>query len=128
MLRAATIRDQSAYDEAWVVCDVDEFDVKSAIASAAANDVKLAISALCFEVWLVLHLSNRCPGFNDAAQAGAYLKKLLRTWDKRHLRFDDFRDGVNEAVARAARLGDPPDANPSTAVWRLVQSLGELPT
>ena len=126
VLRAATIRDEGDYDEAWAVCDVDEFDVKSAIASATANDVRLALSAPCFEVWLILHLSERCPGFNDAAQAGSHLKKLLRTWDKKSLRFEDFRAGVEGAATRAGRLGDPPDANPSSAVWRLVKSLRAL--
>ena len=28
VLRAARIRDDNAYDEAWVVCDVDEFDTE----------------------------------------------------------------------------------------------------
>ena len=123
VLRAAAIRDDSAYDEAWVVCDQDEFNVKPAVENAHACEVWLALSVPCFEIWLILHLSGGCPRFNNAAQAGVYLKKLLATWDKTRLNFDEFRAGVSEAAARAQRLGDPPDANPATAVWRLVESL-----
>jgi hypothetical protein len=121
--RAAAIRDDNAYDEAWAVCDVDEFDTKVALASAQAMEVGLTLSAPCFEVWLILHLSEGCPGFNSAAQAGAHLKRLVPGWDKTALRFGDFRDGVAAAVVRAKRLGEPPGANPSTAVWRVIESL-----
>jgi RloB-like protein len=122
--RAAKIRDDSGYNEAWGVCDVDEFDVTSAIESAATQSVGLALSVPSFEVWLILHIAKSCPGFNTASQVEAYLKKLLTRWDKARLDFRDFRTGVPEAVARAKRLGDPPKANPSTSVWRLVESLG----
>jgi RloB-like protein len=123
VLRAATFRDEEEYDEAWAVCDVDTFDVKQALAHADAHEVGLTLSVPCFEVWLILHLSVGCPGFNNAVQADAHLRKLLPTWDKTALSFDDFRAGVFDATARAKRLEDPPDANPSTAIWRLIDSL-----
>src|SRR5262245_50664358 len=123
VLRTAVIRDENDYDEAWAVCDVDKYDVTSAITNAKARNVDLALSVPCFEVWLILHLSERCPGFNDCAQAGRFLKRILPNWEKTALRFSDFRDGVFNAVIRAKRLGDPPDANPSTVVWQVVESL-----
>lgn len=52
------------------------------------------------------------------------MKKFVARWDKTRLDFEDFRAGVHDAVAYAKRLGDPPKANPSTSVWRLVESLG----
>lgn len=127
VLRTAIIRDENDYDEAWVVCDVDQYDITSAITNSKARQVELILSVPCFEVWLILHLSDACPGFNDCPQAGRHLKGLLASWDKATLRFSDFRDGVFHAVARAKRLGDPPDANPSTAVWRVVESLSARP-
>ena len=33
----------------------------------------------------------------------------------------------NFGLARAKRLGNPPDANPSTEVWRLIESLRTPP-
>jgi hypothetical protein len=123
VLSAARIRDDNAYDEAWVVCDVDEFETKTAVASATERGVELALSLPSFEIWLILHLSPGCPRFNNATQVGRHLKSLLPGWDKTALKFSDFRPGVFDAVARAKRLGEPPDANPSTAVWRLIESL-----
>lgn len=121
--RAAAIRDDNAYSEAWAVCDMDEFDVVAAYASADAHDVALALSVPCFEVWLLLHVTDKCPGFNSAVHVAAHLGKHVRGWDKTKLNFKDFQHGVSDAVARAQRLGVPPDANPSTAVWRIVKSL-----
>jgi hypothetical protein len=121
--RAAALRDENDYDEAWAVCDLDEYDVRSAIADASVRQVGLTLSVPSFEVWLILHLSDACPGFNDARQVDRYLKSILPTWDKVALRFEDFEAGVADAVARAKRMGEPPGANPSTAVWRLVESL-----
>jgi hypothetical protein len=122
--RAAAIRADNEYDVAWVVCDVDEYDVKAAITEVAGHDrVELALSRPSFEVWLILHLGKGCPGFNNAAQAGAHLGKLLPGWDKTALRFADFSAGVLDAAKHAKALGEPPEANPSTAVWRVIESL-----
>jgi hypothetical protein len=124
VIRAAAIRAENEYDEAWVVCDVDEFGVRAAMDEAARHDdVELVLSKPCFEVWLILHLRQGCPGFNDATQAGVYLERLLPHWDKTTLRFSDFSPGVFDAADRAKGLGEPPDANPSTVVWRVIESL-----
>jgi hypothetical protein len=122
--RAAAIQADNEYDLAWVVCDVDEYDVKAAITEVAKYDrVELALSRPSFEVWLILHLGRGCPGFNNAAQATAHLGKLLPGWDKTALRFADFSAGVFDAAKHAKALGEPPEANPSTAVWRVIESL-----
>jgi hypothetical protein len=124
VIRAAAIRAENEYDEAWVVCDVDEFGVHEAVDEAARHDdVELVLSKPCFEVWLILHLRPGCPGFNDATQAGVYLKRILPHWDKTALRFSDFSPEVFNAADRAKGLGEPPDANPSTVVWRVIESL-----
>lgn len=122
--RTAKIRDDSGYDEGWSVCDVDEFDVTAATESAVSQSVGLALSVPSFEVWLILHVAKSCPAFNTATQVGAYLRRFVARWDKTRLDFEDFRAGVTEAVTFAKRLGEPPKANPSTSVWRLVESLG----
>ena len=45
------------------------------------------------------------------------------------LDYADFSAGVVQAISRAQRPGDPPDANPSTGVWRVIRSLrgGKIP-
>src|SRR5260370_26282585 len=91
VLRAAVLRDQNDYDEAWVVCDVDEYDVTAAIINAEARQLELTLSVPCFEVWLILHLSDRCPGFNTCAQPARYLGTVLLSWDKSNCSVSDFR-------------------------------------
>lgn len=120
---AAVMLADSEHDEVWVVCDVDDFDVTVAMVEARRFNVNLALSVPSFEIWLILHLRDGCPGFNDAKQAVRYLQGLLPQWTKENLEFDDFAAAVDQAMERAKRLGEPPRANPSTAVWRLIESL-----
>jgi hypothetical protein len=121
--RAAQLRDDLDHDEAWIVCDVDEFNLTAAVAQAQSLNVSLALSVPSFEVWLILHLGEGCPPFNDARQAVRFLQGILPGWNKEDLNFTDFRDHIDEAVEGAKRLGEPPRQNPSTGVWRLVESL-----
>lgn len=121
--KAAFLRDSNDYDSVWAVCDVDEFDVASALLEAAQKEVGLALSNPCFEVWLLLHVSNKCGGFNNCSQVERSLRRHIPMWDKSRLNFANFRDGVMNAVERAKRLDQAPDANPSTAVWRVVEDL-----
>jgi hypothetical protein len=123
---AVQIYQSDEYDKVWAVCDVDEYDVSHAIQQSKDAAIGLALSTPSFEVWLILHLSARCPSFNDAVQAGQYLAKLLPGWDKTNLRFSDFKDSIAVATQRAKSRGEPPDDNPSTDVWRLVELLGEV--
>jgi hypothetical protein len=120
---AAGRRERNDYDEAWAVCDVDEYSVVEASAEAVALGISLLWSNPSFEVWLILHKGNCFAYIDGAAKAGDLLRALVVNWDKAKLDFSLFRDGVDDAVRRAKVLGDPPAANPSTAVWRLVEAL-----
>lgn len=120
---AARRRDRDDYDHAWAVCDVDQYDTARAVSLADAMAVELLWSNPCFEVWLILH-KGMCTNYvEDGRRAGERLRAHISTWDKNALRFGDFRDGVRDAVQRAKALGEPPNANPSTAVWRLIEAL-----
>jgi hypothetical protein len=124
---AAESQAYSDYDEAWAVCDVDEYEVEAAIALSAEKGVNLALSQPSFEVWLIFHRSSSCSSFNNADQARRALRRYVPSWDKGNLNFADFVDGIPDAVIRARRRGEPPGANPSTAIWRIVVSLGVVP-
>jgi hypothetical protein len=121
---AAEVQAYSDYDEAWAVCDVDTFDVEAAIAQSADSAVGLALSQPCFEVWLIFHKSDSCSPFDNADQARRALRRLIPSWNKSNLNFADFVEGVPDAVVRAQKRGEPPRANPSTAVWKVIVSLG----
>ncbi|WP_089156924.1 RloB family protein [Micromonospora sp. NBS 11-29] len=120
---AARRRDDNDFDQAYVVCDVDHYAPAEPEREAQRHDVALLWSNPCFEVWLILHLDGCTRHLENAEKAKDLLRRYVRNWDKTRLDFDDFRDGLDAAVKRARNLGDPPDANPSTAVWQLVLAL-----
>ncbi|WBB82022.1 RloB family protein [Micromonospora sp. WMMD882] len=119
---AARRRDDNDFDQAYVVCDVDQYPVAPPTNEARTHDVSLLWSNPCFEVWLILHHVG-CSHLDNARKARDLLRRHVKDWDKTKLRFDDFREGVTDAVGRAQKLGAPPDANPSTGVWQLVDAL-----
>jgi RloB-like protein len=121
---ASEVQDYSDFDEAWAVCDVDTFEIATAMELAANKGVSLALSQPCFEVWLIFHKTDSCPSFDNADQARRALRRYVPSWDKGNLNFADFINGISDAVVRARRRDEPPEANPSTAVWKVIVSLG----
>lgn len=117
----------SEYDEVWCVVDVDEYDVAPAAALALRCGVNLAVSDPCFEYWLLLHFEDCAAPMTRFSEVETRLKKHLPNYDKRSLRFEDFRDRVAAAVDRAQVRcpGGTFDRgrNPSTGVWLLVASI-----
>jgi len=122
---AARISGQEDYDKAWAVCDVDNYDVESAISLAEKKCVHLALSQPCFEVWIILHFKECTKHFVNASEARDYLTKILPEYDKTKLDFEQLKDGIGNAVASARKLGQPPADNPSTDMWKLVEMLGK---
>jgi RloB-like protein len=121
--RAAEGRDQDDFDEAWAICDVDEFVVPTAQTEAEAADVTLVWSNPCFELWLILHLEDCRVRLDSAVKVEEKLTRLLPNWDKANVRFDDFRAGVDIAAHRAKALSQQPTDNPSTAMWKLIEKI-----
>jgi hypothetical protein len=121
---AAERRSRDDYDQAWAVCDVDEYDTVIASTEAERLAVSLLWSNPCFEVWLILHKAPCSAHIEDGRRAEKRLCQEVPDWDKTKLNFDVFRPGIGDAVRRAKDLGDPPHANPSTALWRLIEALG----
>lgn len=125
---AAAYRDRKpdTFDDVWCVVDVDQFDIEAALTEARRCRINLAVSNPCFELWLLLHHADcrsHCTGYADVA---ARLKKHVPAYDKARLDFADYAPGVGEAVKRARDLkptGVRHRDNPSTSVWRLVESI-----
>ena len=111
------------FDQAWAVCVVDDFPTRDASAEAESAGVRLAWSNPCFEVWLLLHLIDCAHYVENAKKVRDRLRGQVPGWDKAALDFAVFRDGVEDAVRRSKRLDESPEANPSTAVWQLVEEL-----
>jgi hypothetical protein len=129
-LRAATRAqdDSLAYDEVWCVFDRDQHErFADAIRKATDNNLRLAVSNPCFELWLLLHHREQ-PGAKERWELADMLRKHWPGYEKA---VPDFSlEQVDQAQQRAQRLtrdtaerDDPPHGNPTTTAHLLVQSI-----
>ena len=116
-------------DQVWAVFDRDEHpNYEEAIQLCAANNVGVARSNPCFEVWLILHQAEyHRPDNRHEAQA--HLKAIRPDYDGKTMDFDEILARLDIAEQRAiaqynARLaeGEPPGP-PHTTVWVLTRAI-----
>ncbi|MEV4294274.1 RloB family protein [Microbispora rosea] len=125
--RRRRIDDYDETDQVWCVLDT-ELDSKLAerMRAKAGTMVRLALSTPCFDFWLLLHREDHRAPFQAAGEVEKTLKSVLPGWSKGSTRFADFKDGVDDACRRAKAIdseGSDYMRNPSTSVWRLVESI-----
>ena len=120
--------DNLSFDEVWCVFDVDEHpSVNDACEMARNNDIHVAVSNPCFELWVILHF-RESPGAQDRHTIQKMLRTFIPDYDK-HLDFDVLSPNYSTAVTRAARLQQQADddreprRNPTTGVHRLTASI-----
>jgi hypothetical protein len=123
-------------DEIWLVYDVDRQSgstrLKQVIQAsdyAVGRGWNVAISNPCFELWLLLHVSEDLADVTDHGKSvEELLRSVLGTYNK--CRVPDRclnEDALSQATARA-RLGDTDPASPipklpGTRVYRLIESI-----
>lgn len=121
----------SEIDEIWCAFDVDEHPlIKEASQQASDNGVHLAISNPSIEVWFLLHFIDQ-RGYIDRHEALKQLKTHIKGYDKRVTTLDDLKDLFDDARERAQMLDtkhakdqtDFPNNNPSSDMWKLVESM-----
>jgi len=121
----------SAHDEYWCMFDVDEHpNLPQAIKLAGENRIHLAISSPCIELWFILHFNDQTAHIDRTkAQIQA---KLLTNCEKTltPAAIKDLEENYLDAKRRAKSLdirhGDnesPVGENPSSGVWRLIDSI-----
>lgn len=123
-------------DEIWIVFDVDKHSgsdrivqIHSALHDAESQNWEVALSNPCFEVWLLLHLTNDLTGINDAGNsADEKLRALLGGYNKSNAPLQCLnREGVQNAISRAKTHDTDPHCPipplPGTRVYRLVERL-----
>lgn len=122
--------DNLAYDEVWCVFDIDDHPrIPEAQQMARDNDLRLAISNPCFELWLLLHFREP-PGAKHRHDLQSMLTEHLPDYKKR-VNFSLVSQGYDAAVKRAKRLENAADSadesgrNPTTGVWRLTEGIRE---
>jgi hypothetical protein len=119
------------YDEVWCVYDVDAHPkLADAFQQARDNEIKLAVSNPCFELWLLLHFSDQTAHI-ERDKVRFMLRKHLPGYKKR-VDFEKLKSRYTDAVKRANLLkkrcqenGDE-GANPSTGVHKLTERIVAL--
>lgn len=131
--RSRAVAEEAEIDEFWCVFDVEWPEnhpgLSDAIRQAGENDVHLAITNPCFELWLILHF--RAYGAwldNDKARR---LRRLHDGSPDKSLEAATYMPLVAEAARRAAALERrherdgtvSPHDNPSSGMHRLIASV-----
>jgi hypothetical protein len=119
------------YDQLWCVVDVDDYtDHDSAIRTAAEQkspEAHVIVSNPCFELWLLLHFKDVRHALGGYAGVKPHMAKHVPGYDKTVQFARDYAARYPEAMRRAKSLeptGERWRANPSTAMWRLVEAMG----
>jgi hypothetical protein len=128
--------EESEIDEFWCVFDVEwpinHPDLRDALELARANEISVAVSNPCFELWLILHFQDRSAWLDNVAA-----RRLRRSLDgqlRKSLDGATYMPRRHEAAARASKLearheGNGtvfPNDNPSSGMYRLIEAV-EIP-
>lgn len=126
--KAAAVKSDTPYDQVWAVFDKDEFtdkDVNTACTLAGQNDIEVAFSNECFELWYLLHFD-----YLDAALGRELLyekleRRLPFSYDKAETKIHPFiHPKLPDAVRNAKKLWERNGAtkeNPCTGIHLLVK-------
>jgi hypothetical protein len=124
-------------DQCWCVFDVDEFwnqnptKFKAAVKLAKNNEIHLAWSNECFELWYLLHFQTLQTGVsrNDyTTKLKTHFRRLGgKTYTKNCSVFDRILEKQPEAIKNAKQIfqANKVENNPSTAVFKLVEEINK---
>jgi hypothetical protein len=127
--RNKALNEEAEIDEFWCVFDVEwpvnHPNLRSAISLARSNDIQLAISNPCFELWLILHFRDE-GRWLDNEQARKIRRQLDGSGGK-GLAPAKYMALIKDASRRAAKLEERhrldgttfPHDNPSSGMYRL---------
>jgi hypothetical protein len=119
------------YDEIWCVFDIDEHpNIESARSLAERNDIALAVSNPCIELWFLLHFAERFA-YLDRYEAQRLARAHLGAGKVLHEgALETLTVRIEDATRRAQKLeekhegdGSPLGANPGSGMWRLVDRI-----
>lgn len=142
--------DYENYDELWIVIDRDAFELKGkgfgghseenfnkALKESKNNNVNVACSNPCFELWIFLHFEYRdtsCSRDDIQQKALEKVNTLLKP-DNKIKKVDDLKSidnlynllqtKINTAIKNAKKLNKNEEntINPSSGMYKLVESL-----
>lgn len=122
------------YDQIWVVFDRDEFpaqDFNEAFRLAERNDIGIAYSNACFELWLFLHLAYLDTGLSRQLLYKKLQETLPTGYGKTNIdAIEHLLGSIDTAINNSRNLLathplplNPIHANPSTTIHLLVEEL-----
>jgi hypothetical protein len=121
------------FDHVWCVIDGDYGDkIQNARAKAQARGIKLAISTMCFEYWVLLHFEESGKPTTDCDGLVRSLKhKHIPKYEKGKYDFHEVDKDVRVACKRAEKLRKPgidrgelpEDQNPCSEIYLLVNAI-----
>lgn len=134
--RTAELREERkgggrASDEVWCVfdCDVHPY-VPEAIELAHKNEINVAMSNPCVELWFILHHAEQTAHIERHAAQRRSAELLGCGKNLTSVALAALDPLYADAVRRAKQLdckhvgdGSPPRNNPSTDVWRLTERI-----
>ncbi|MBM2816553.1 MAG: RloB protein [Ignavibacteria bacterium] len=99
-------RDRNKFDEIWIVLDRNgHANIKEAVNLAYQKKIKVAISIICFEVWILLHFERTSKPYEKCDEVISYIKKkYFSNYDKCSSCFDELKPKLPTAIKFAKWL------------------------
>jgi hypothetical protein len=120
------------YDEVWCVLDVDDHaSLRRAKELAQNENILLAISNPCFELWLLLHFVSQMAAISTKDVQRACLKHMPTY--KKEVPFLALDRLYPDAVKRAKELEEHHSrrnsngGNPSTEIYKIIEKIRRRP-
>jgi hypothetical protein len=107
-------RDRNPYDEVWIVLDKDgHANLDQALITARDNKIRVALSVMCFEYWILLHFERIKKPFTKCDDIISYIKKE---------HFEHYEKNINAYTS----LKDKIDIALEHAIWLMKQNQNDL--
>lgn len=128
--------EKEAKDQTWVVMDRNSFpqdDYDNAFAKAQANNIRVAHSNECLEIWFLLHFEytaasvarSKLPNLLSGHLGTTYSKGMEHLYAKLEHREEQAIQNALKLVTHHEKLSSAPlhNCRPSTTVYVLVQEM-----
>lgn len=119
-----------ADDELWLIIDADrvwERHLPQVTREAFQKGFFVAVSRPCFELWLLLHVSDDVSSISTCADCSRALRMQLGRYNKSNLDMDHFpRSAVLDAIRRASALDPGGDRWPQSIGSHVYQLASRL--
>ena len=99
-------RDRNPYDETWIVLDKDgHANLDQAMITARDNKISVALSVMCFELWILLHFEKKKKYFSKCDDIISYIKNThFKGYVKNINAYSSLKDRIDIAIENAEWL------------------------